>query len=208
MLTAPWRGGRFPTGSLLAVELESWTAAVRHVPRRLRTFILPPDRGVIPVRELRSMALSFGMLLLLLAAVLSVSGLSDDEPTMLGWMVFLAAGVGSTLGTVVAFRSRAAAVITARKPEEADRAYAVRFSVSAGLAMTPSLVAIVVGLWQGHLLPFWVAVPLSAGLLAFVAPWARDVRSLQTRMDRVDLGAALMTPRTWSARDEAARRRS
>ena len=192
------------------MELESWS---KSIPSALRHIALrrPPKAGVIPLRELRSTVVGLGMRLLLIAVFLLVRRLDDPEPSALGWVVFVVGGLVGVSGVVVTRRYLTAGLLAAANGEAADRIFSQRMMLGSVIAQSIALIGLVVAFLHSEMLTYWIGLPVSLALHAWVSPRSGDIGSLQDQLaaqgSAVDLVEALTTPRSWSARGETKRKR-
>ena len=175
--------------------LESWTEAVRMLPKRL---LMPwaPATPVPRIRLARILMLMMGGWLVMIGVVLSFLVDSVGEyPTgwFVGWVGFSApaVSVGYLLRT-----SRTKRFAMTSNPGNAYRQYSSRMFLGLGFAEIPALIGFVISFAVSSMLPYLLGVAAALVLMFRAGPTATDVRRMQGWLDEYenpfDLGAILM----------------
>jgi hypothetical protein len=179
----------------MQTELESWSEALRLLPRRV--FVPWSKADPVPrIRFLRVLALTMvAWLLVLLVVLLFTADVGGSYPSgwLYGWAGITAASL--SIGFWLRTRRNQHFVLTSN-PATAHRLYTSRMLIVLAMAEIPALVGFIVCFVVDAVLPYVIALPVSLALMYRDGPTARDVRMLQGWLDEYqdpyDLGAVLM----------------
>ena len=175
--------------------LESWTEAVRMLPKRM---LMPwaPAIAVPRIRVARILMLMMGGWLVMIGVVLSflVDSVGEYPPGwFVGWVGFsaLAVSVGYLLRT-----SRTKRFAMTSNPRTAYRQYSSRMFLGLAFAEIPALIGFVISFAVNSMFPYVLGVAAALPLMFRVGPTVTDVRRTQGWLDEyenpIDLGAILM----------------
>lgn len=176
-------------------ELESWSEALRMLPRRM---FLPwsPAPRVPRIRLLRVLILTMVAYLLFLVLVLVVAvdvGGGYPMGWIYGWAGVTAASL--SLGYWVRNRRNERFLLTSNR-QTAHRQYTSRMFLNLAIAEVPALVGFVICFLVDAVLPYLIALPVTLYLIFRDGPSAHDVRTLQEMLDEYqdpyDIAGVLM----------------